>query len=148
MGGVRNISSDLRSAKAGGGIRAARVSKKITEDKPKRSRVSAKAIRKPLVTVGRPGDPDYEEFDSIWESLGFSPLECASLEARSQLMMQIREIIREHGWTQAAAAKRCGVSQPRINDLMRGRIDKFSIDALINMATPLGRHVNFQLLAA
>ena len=64
------------------------------------------------------------------------------------LMIQIREIIRKEGWTQAVAAKRCGVSQPRINNLIRGKIDKFSIDALIEMATALGRRVNFELLAA
>jgi predicted XRE-type DNA-binding protein len=89
-----------------------------------------------------------ESFGSVWEALEFSPEECASLEARSRLMIQLREIIRNSGWTQAQAARHCGVSQPRINDLMRGRIDKFSIDALIDMATPLGRHVNFELLAA
>jgi len=64
------------------------------------------------------------------------------------LMIQLREIFRKEGWTQAMAAKRCGVSQPRINDLMRGKIDKFSIDALIDMATALGRRVNFELVAA
>ena len=63
-------------------------------------------------------------------------------------MRQIEGIIKEAGWTQAAAAKRCGVSQPRINDLLRGRIDKFSIDALVNMATALGRRVDFELKAA
>lgn len=63
-------------------------------------------------------------------------------------MRQIRSIIRENSWTQAVAAKRCGVSQPRINDLLRGKIDKFSIDALVNMATALGRRVDFELKAA
>jgi predicted XRE-type DNA-binding protein len=89
-----------------------------------------------------------ESFDSVWEALGLSPQESASLEARSMLMIQLREIIRKEGWTQTAAAKRCGVSQPRVNDLMRGKIDKFSIDALVDMATALGRRVKFDLLAA
>jgi predicted XRE-type DNA-binding protein len=89
-----------------------------------------------------------ESFNSVWEALGFSDKESASLEARSMLMIQLREIIRKEGWTQAVAAKRCGVSQPRINDLIRGKIDKFSIDALIEIATALGRRVNFELLAA
>ncbi|MEO7030321.1 MAG: helix-turn-helix transcriptional regulator [Acidobacteriaceae bacterium] len=89
-----------------------------------------------------------EEFDSVWEALGLPPQEAANLEARSELMIQMTRIVKEEGWTQAQAAKRCGVSQPRINDLLRGKIDKFSIDALVNMATALGRRINFELKAA
>ena len=63
-------------------------------------------------------------------------------------MMQIETLIEQNGWTQAAAAKRCGVSQPRINDLLRGKIDKFSIDALVNIATALGKRIDFALKAA
>jgi predicted XRE-type DNA-binding protein len=63
-------------------------------------------------------------------------------------MRQIEEIVTENGWTQADAAKRCGVSQPRINDLLRGKISKFSIDALVNMATALGKRIDFGLKAA
>ncbi len=89
-----------------------------------------------------------EKFDSVWDALGYSPEERANLEVRSHLMIQIEIIIEENGWTQAVAAKKCGVSQPRINDLLRGRIDRFSIDALIKMAAALGRKVKFELLAA
>jgi predicted XRE-type DNA-binding protein len=100
------------------------------------------------VTSGRKGDADYEEFESLWDALGFSPQEAANLEARSALMIQIEKIIENKKWTQATAAKHCGVSQPRINDLLRGRIDKFSIDALVNMAACLGQKVQIQLKAA
>ena len=80
--------------------------------------------------------------------MGYSDEDAANLTARAELMMQIEDIVRMNGWTQAAAARRCGVSQPRMNDLLRHRVDKFSIDALINIATALGRRVNFELLAA
>jgi predicted XRE-type DNA-binding protein len=80
--------------------------------------------------------------------LGFSAKEAANLRARSELMIQMREIIRRNGWTQAAAAKRCGVSQPRINDLLRGKIDKFSLDALFNMTASLGLKVHLELKVA
>ncbi len=63
-------------------------------------------------------------------------------------MRQIEEIVTKNGWTQAEAAKRCGVSQPRINDLLRGKISKFSIDALVNMATAMGKRIDFVLKAA
>lgn len=149
MGGVRNVSSDLRRKAGGGDIRTARLSKKDTENKPKGSRVSAHKVRATSKKMRSEEEPlVIESFDSVWDALGFSPLEAASLEARSELMLQLRQIIHESGWTQAEAAKRCGVSQPRINDLLRGKINKFSIDALVNMATLLGRHVNFTLLAA
>jgi len=59
--------------------------------------------------------------------------------------MMVEKIIKENGWTQAEAAKRCGVTQPRINDLLRGRISKFSIDALVNIASALGRRVTVKL---
>jgi predicted XRE-type DNA-binding protein len=100
------------------------------------------------VTSGKPGDPGYEEFNSVWEALGFPSQEAANLEARSKLMIKIEGLITKAGWTQSAAAKRCGVSQPRINDLLRGKIDKFSLDALVNMAAALGQRINIELKAA
>jgi predicted XRE-type DNA-binding protein len=151
MGRVGNISSDLHRKAGGSGVRAARVSKEITADKLKRPRTGARSTKsthaKPRIKL-EPEPLVITSFDSVWAALGISRVEAASLEARSELMMQIRQIIRTSDWTQAAAAKHCKVSQPRINDLMRGKITKFSIDALINMATALGRRVNFELLAA
>lgn len=84
-------------------------------------------------------------FANVWDALADSPADAFNLELRSGLMMKIEEIIKENGWTQAEAAKRCGVSQPRINDLLRGRIARFSIDALVNIAAALGRKVRVSL---
>ncbi|HZL25724.1 MAG TPA: helix-turn-helix transcriptional regulator [Acidobacteriaceae bacterium] len=89
-----------------------------------------------------------EEFESVWEALGFPPEERANLEARSRLMRQIESVVKQSGWTQAEAAKRCGVSQPRINDLLRGKFSKFSLDALVRMGGALGRRVKVELEAA
>jgi predicted XRE-type DNA-binding protein len=63
-------------------------------------------------------------------------------------MRQIAEIIGNSGWTQSEAAVRCSVTQPRINDLLRGRISRFSLDALVNIATALGRRVHVTIDAA
>jgi predicted XRE-type DNA-binding protein len=63
----------------------------------------------------------------------------------SDLMMKIEAIVKENGWTQVEAAKRCGVTQPRINDLLRGRIARFSLDALVNIASALGRKVRVSI---
>jgi predicted XRE-type DNA-binding protein len=89
-----------------------------------------------------------ERFDSVWNALGFSPADKANIEVRSFLMIQLEIIFEENGWTQAVAAKKCGVSQPRINDLLRGKINRFSIDALVNMVGALGRKVKIELLTA
>ena len=76
------------------------------------------------------------------------PGEAANLKARADLLRQIEAIVRTNGWTQAEAAKRCGVAQPRINDLLRGRIARFSLDALVNIAAALGQNVRVTLEAA
>jgi len=87
----------------------------------------------------------YEEFKNVWDALADTPEESANLTLRSELMDEIESIIKKSGWTQAEAAKQCGVTQPRINDLLRGRIARFSIDALVNIAAALGRKVRVSL---
>ena len=89
-----------------------------------------------------------EKFENIWDAIADSPEEAANLDARSELMDQIEGLIKKNRWTQAEAARRCGVSQPRINDLLRGRISRFSLDALVNIAAALGRKVKIRLEAA
>ena len=88
---------------------------------------------------------EYEEFANVWDAIADTPEEAANLTLRSELMDQIEELIKASGWTQAEAAKRCGVTQPRINDLLRGRISRFSLDALVNIASALGRKVKLSL---
>ena len=90
----------------------------------------------------------YQEFTNVWDALADSPEEAANLTLRSDLMDEISEIIKQNAWTQAEAATRCGVTQPRINDLLRGRISKFSLDALVNIASALGRRITISLDAA
>jgi len=63
-------------------------------------------------------------------------------------MDQIAAIVAERGWTQNEAATHCAVTQPRMNDLMRGRISRFSLDALVNIASALGLRVQVRLEAA
>lgn len=87
-------------------------------------------------------------YASVWDALSDSPEEAANLRMRAALMRQIADLIRSKGWTQAEAAERCGVSQPRINDLLRGRISRFSLDALVNLAAALGSRVTVKLVNA
>ena len=87
-------------------------------------------------------------FANVWDAIADTSEEAANLNLRYELMEKIARIIRQKGWTQAEAAARCGVSQPRVNDLLRGRIARFSIDALVNIAAALGRKVKLKLEAA
>ena len=91
---------------------------------------------------------EIKSYDSVWDAIADTPGQAANLRARAELMQQIAAIVRESGWTQAQAAKRCGVTQPRINDLLRGRVSRFSLDALVNIAAAIGRRVRVDLEAA
>lgn len=89
-----------------------------------------------------------ETYASVWDALADTPEQAANLRARAELMQKIAKIVQESGWTQTEAAARCGVTQPRISDLLRGRVSRFSLDALVNIATAIGRRVHVELEAA
>jgi len=86
-----------------------------------------------------------KSYDSVWDALADSPEQAANLRARAELMQQIAAIVNKRGWTQVEAARHCGVTQPRINDLLRGRVSRFSLDALVNIATAIGHRVHVEL---
>lgn len=92
--------------------------------------------------------PPIETYASVWDAIADTPEQAANLQARSALMRQIAAIVTDRGWTQTDAAQRSGVTQPRINDLLRGRVSRFSIDALVNIATAIGCKVHIELQAA
>lgn len=76
--------------------------------------------------------------DNVFADLGFDTTEAASLKVRSDLMIKIEKFISNKHWTQAEAAKRMGVTQPRISDLVRGKIELFSSDTLLEMLHKVG----------
>lgn len=78
---------------------------------------------------------------NVFRDIGFAPAEAENLRIRSEMMIQIRRLIEERKLTQAAAAKLFGVTQPRVSDLVRGRIELFSIDGLVNMLATAGIYV-------
>jgi predicted XRE-type DNA-binding protein len=89
-----------------------------------------------------------ETYTSVWDALADTPEQAANLRTRAELMQQIAVLVQSSGWKQAEAAVHCGVTQPRMNDLLRGRVSRFSLDALVNIATALGRRVHVELEAA
>lgn len=89
-----------------------------------------------------------QRFDSIWDAIEDTPEEAENMKLRSTLMMALKKHIERAGITQGQAAKLFGVTQPRISDLMRGKISVFGLDALVNMATAAGFHVEMRILEA
>ena len=83
--------------------------------------------------------------DNVFRDLGFPEAESQNLLLRADLVIHIRKVIEKLGVTQADAAKRAGITQPRMNDLVKGRTQKFTLDALVNVAASLGYSVKLSL---
>ena len=85
---------------------------------------------------------------NVFRDLGFSAEESEHLVVRADLLIQLQKTLTARGLTQAKAAKILHVTQPRVSDLLRGRIDLFSTDSLIDMLARLGVHVRFVVKAS
>lgn len=86
-----------------------------------------------------------EPYSSVWDAIEDTPVEAENMKLRSSLMMALKDHLERNGYTQAQAAKLLGVTQPRVSDLMRGKINLFSLDALVNMANAAGMHVEIKV---
>jgi predicted XRE-type DNA-binding protein len=90
-----------------------------------------------------------ETYDSVFDALADSPAEAANMTARADLLLAIRERVKAWqatgGLTREEAAARLGLTRPRLNDLMRGKLDKFSLDALVNIAAAAGFRLHIAL---
>ena len=81
---------------------------------------------------------------NVFLDIGFPPIEAQNLRVRADLMIELIRIVRSRKLTQVAAAKLFAVSQPRMSALMTGKIDRFSIDALVEMLARAGRMVEIR----
>ena len=89
-----------------------------------------------------------ERFDSVWDAIEDTPEEAANMKLRSALMLALKEHIARAGLSQSQAAILFGVTQPRISDLMRGKISLFGLDSLVNMAAAAGLYVEMRMREA
>jgi predicted XRE-type DNA-binding protein len=87
-------------------------------------------------------------FSSVWDAIEDTAEAAGSMKLRLVLMIALKNHINNTKMSQAQAAKLFGVTQPRISDLMRGKINLFGLDALVNMATAAGLHIEMKVLAA
>jgi predicted XRE-type DNA-binding protein len=89
-----------------------------------------------------------EKFVSVWDAIEDTPEEAENMKLRSGLMMSLKDHLVRSGLNQSEAAKLFGVTQPRVSDLMRGKISVFGLDALVNMAAAAGLHVEMRVMQA
>lgn len=87
-------------------------------------------------------------FASVWDAIEDTREAAANMRVRADLMIEVQRYVKGSKLTQAEAAKRLGITQPRLNDLLRGRIDKFSVDALVIMLTRAGKQVTLRVRKA
>jgi predicted XRE-type DNA-binding protein len=86
-----------------------------------------------------------KRFSSVWDAIEDTPAQAENMKLRSVLMTALRDHIVQAGLSQSEAAKVLGVTQPRISDLMRGKIDLFALDTLVNMIAAAGLHVEMRV---
>lgn len=86
-----------------------------------------------------------QKFNSVWDAIEDSTIEAENMKLRSALMMALKRHIERAGLSQTAAAQLFGVTQPRVSDLMRGKINVFALDTLVNMASAAGLHVEIRI---
>lgn len=86
-----------------------------------------------------------KKFESVWDAIEDTPQQAVSMKMRSQLLIVLQEYLKNSGLTQFKAAELLGVTQPRISDLMRGKIDLFSLESLIDMITSIGLKVEINI---
>ena len=86
-----------------------------------------------------------ERFASVWDAIEETPAEAEKMKLRSSLMIALKDHIEAEGLTQSQAARLFGVTQPRISDLMRGKINLFAIESLVDTAVTAGLRVEMHI---
>ena len=87
-----------------------------------------------------------ERFNSVWDALEDTPEQAENMKLRAVLLTALKDYLNRHQFTQTEAAKLLGVTQPRVSDLMRGRIHLFGLDSLVNMTVAAGLTVELKIL--
>lgn len=86
-----------------------------------------------------------KRYDRVWDAIEDTPGASENMKIRAVLMQELVTYINDAGMTQSETAKRFGVTQPRVSDLVRGKIDLFSIDTLVNMLTSAGLRLDLRV---
>lgn len=91
---------------------------------------------------------EVQTFDDVFDAIADTPAEAANMKARADLLSAIKTQVQSWNLAQGAAAARLGITRPRLNDLLQGKLGKFSLDALVNLATAAGLTLELRLASA
>ena len=86
-----------------------------------------------------------DKYESVFDAIADSPEEALNMKLRANLIREIRAKVKEAGWTQTETAHQLGITQPRVSDLLRGKLSRFSLDALVNMLARLGSKIKLKV---
>jgi predicted XRE-type DNA-binding protein len=86
-----------------------------------------------------------QKFGNVFDALADSPEEALNLKLRAGMMRDIRHRVSANGWTQVETAEFLGISQPRVSDLLNGKLSRFSLDSLVNMLAALGGDIRLEV---
>ena len=86
-----------------------------------------------------------DKFENVFDAISASPEEALNMKLRAGLIREIRTKVTDAGWTQTETAHQLGITQPRVSDLLRGKLSKFSLDALVKMLARLGSDVQLRV---
>lgn len=87
----------------------------------------------------------FDKFERVFDAIAESPEEALNMKLRAGLIREIRSKVTNAGWTQMETAQRLSITQPRVSDLLNGKLSKFSLDALVNMLARLGGEVKLRV---
>ena len=86
-----------------------------------------------------------DKFENVFDAIAESPEEALNMKLRASLIHEIRARVKEANWTQTETAHQLGITQPRVSDLLSGKLSKFSLDALVNMLAKLGSDIELKV---
>jgi len=89
-----------------------------------------------------------QTFDDVFDALADTPAEAANMKARADLLAAVIDRVKSWELPQSSAAERLGITRPRLNDLLRGKLSKFSLDALVNLVTAAGLTLEIKVSSA
>jgi predicted XRE-type DNA-binding protein len=90
---------------------------------------------------------EVQSFTNVWDAIADTPEEAANLRARADLILAVGTRLAGFGWSQTTAARNLGITQPRVSDLICGKVSKFSLDTLVNLAARVGLHTQLVITA-
>jgi predicted XRE-type DNA-binding protein len=86
-------------------------------------------------------------YKDVFDALADTSAEALNMKIRADLMIQINQLINDKGWSQKETAKYLNVTQPRVSDLLNGKLSKFSLDMLVNMSSAIGQNIELKIVA-